>query len=584
MQFSSSRRLRDLLLVAATLVLAVTSLGVTAVPAALGLGAGKYFSSAELWSQVAVGGLLAGAALTPRDRPIVRSAHPAAITGVLCLCALAITGLGSVFSGWQSAPATSNLAHAMPRPVLFVVVLGATLPPAYAARAFMRWRREEADRMVILLAAAALLLAGASLSDLVTRSLAPERIGADAALRIVAYSLILSAALVLECRVRGRLASNAALAERRRVARDLHDGLAQDLAVIAALGPSIAQEVGDGHPVVVAARRALAISRSTISELTDPDGTSAHESLEAVAQELRDRFALTIAVDTQLQVDLQPRAREHVTRIAREAIVNAARHGRAQNVVVSLTHVEGGVALRVVDDGCGITQAHGRTQPTTGPSRPAQHARAGSCSRWPYARRTSRTGWDRVGGRASVSRQPRLLIADREATRVGIRLALEGEVEICAEADHTEQAIRAAKRQQPDICIVSDDLQGSGLAAVRGMSRAAPAASVVVLCQRDDVDLLLDYVRAGAVGYLPGSLDAQRLRRVVRAVAANEAVVPRSMVLELVRAIHDRGNGAGALTGRESQVLGMLRRGHSTAESRIGSKSPRSPCEDTSPT
>ena len=357
-QFSSSRRLRDLLLVAATLVLAVTSLGVTAVPAALGLGAGKYFSSAELWSQVAVGGLLAGAALTPRDRPIVRSAHPAAITGVLCLCALAITGLGSVFSGWQSAPATSNLAHAMPRPVLFVVVLGATLPPAYAARAFMRWRREEADRMVILLAAAALLLAGASLSDLVTRSLAPERIGADAALRIVAYSLILSAALVLECRVRGRLASNAALAERRRVARDLHDGLAQDLAVIAALGPSIAQEVGDGHPVVVAARRALAISRSTISELTDPDGTSAHESLEAVAQELRDRFALTIAVDTQLQVDLQPRAREHVTRIAREAIVNAARHGRAQNVVVSLTHVEGGVALRVVDDGCGITQAH----------------------------------------------------------------------------------------------------------------------------------------------------------------------------------------------------------------------------------
>lgn len=165
-----------------------------------------------------------------------------------------------------------------------------------------------------------------------------------------------------------------------------------------------------------------------------------------------------------------------------------------------------------------------------------------------------------------MSRQPRLLIADREATRVGIRLALEGEVEICAEADHTEQAIRAAKRQQPDICIVSDDLQGSGLAAVRGMSRAAPAASVVVLCQRDDVDLLLDYVRAGAVGYLPGPLDAQRLRRVVRAVAANEAVVPRSMVLELVRAIHDRGNGAGALTGRESQVLGMLRRGHSTAE------------------
>jgi DNA-binding NarL/FixJ family response regulator len=165
-----------------------------------------------------------------------------------------------------------------------------------------------------------------------------------------------------------------------------------------------------------------------------------------------------------------------------------------------------------------------------------------------------------------VSGQLRLLIADCAATRAGIRLALEGEVEICAEADHSEQAIRAAKREQPDICIVSDDLRGSGLTAVRGVSRAAPGASVVVLCQSDDVDLLLDYVRAGAVGYLPGALDAQRLRRVVTAVAANEAVVPRSMVLELVREIRDRGHGAGALTARESQVLGMLRRGRSTAE------------------
>jgi signal transduction histidine kinase len=357
-QLRSSRRLRDKLLVAAALVQAVTSLGVSALPAALGLGAGKYFPSAELWSQLAVGGLLAAAALTPRDRLIVQSAQPGAITGMLCLCALAITGLGSLLSGWQAAAKTSNLAHALPHPLLIVVVLGATLPAAYAARAVVRLRREEADRVVTLLAAAALLLAGASLSDLVTRSLAPERIGADAGLRILACSLILSAALIAEYRVRGRLASSAALAERRRVARDLHDGLAQDLAIIAAHGPSIAREIGDEHPVAVAARRALAISRSTISELTDPEGASAHESLEAVAQELRDRFAVTIAVDTQLQVDLEPRAREHVTRIAREAIANAARHGRAQNVVVSLTHSDRGVALRVVDDGCGIPQTH----------------------------------------------------------------------------------------------------------------------------------------------------------------------------------------------------------------------------------
>jgi two-component system, NarL family, response regulator LiaR len=160
----------------------------------------------------------------------------------------------------------------------------------------------------------------------------------------------------------------------------------------------------------------------------------------------------------------------------------------------------------------------------------------------------------------------RLLLADRLATRVGIRLALNGEVEICAEADDAEQAIRAAKRTQPDVCLVGDDLAGSGLAAVRGISRAAPGAAVVVLCQNHDVDLLLDYVRAGAVGYLPGPLDAEALRRVVRVAAAREAVVPRSMVRELLMELRGRGEGADALTARESQVLGMLRRGRSTAE------------------
>ena len=165
-----------------------------------------------------------------------------------------------------------------------------------------------------------------------------------------------------------------------------------------------------------------------------------------------------------------------------------------------------------------------------------------------------------------MSRRLRLLIADRQATGVGIRLALNGEVEFCGEANDAETAIRGAKREQPDLCLVGDDLAGSGLAAVRGIFRAAPDAAIVVLCQSHDADLLLDYVRAGAVGYLPGALDRDRLRRVVRAVAANEAIVPRAMVLELLLELRGRGNGADALTTRESQVLGMLRRGHSTAE------------------
>ena len=160
----------------------------------------------------------------------------------------------------------------------------------------------------------------------------------------------------------------------------------------------------------------------------------------------------------------------------------------------------------------------------------------------------------------------RLLIVERAATRLGISMALNGDVEVCAEAEDGERAIRAAKREQPDVCLIGDHIAADGLAAIRGISRAAPACAVLVLAHARDADFMLECVRAGAVGYVPGSIDAEQLRRVVRAAAANEAVLPRSMVLELVLELRGGRGGADELTVRESQVLGMLRRGHKTTE------------------
>ncbi len=170
-----------------------------------------------------------------------------------------------------------------------------------------------------------------------------------------------------------------------------------------------------------------------------------------------------------------------------------------------------------------------------------------------------------LGGTALTERL-RVLIADRLATRRGIRLALGDEVEVCGEADSVEQAIRLAKREQPALGLVAADLGGDPLRAVRGIHRASPGTAVVLLGNEMDVELFLDSARAGAVGYLPGGCNADQLRRVVRAVAANEAVVPRSMVLELMLELRGASGAGDGLTGREAQVLGLLRRGRSTAE------------------
>ncbi len=159
----------------------------------------------------------------------------------------------------------------------------------------------------------------------------------------------------------------------------------------------------------------------------------------------------------------------------------------------------------------------------------------------------------------------RILVADHAPTRIGIRMALGPGVQICAEAGDAQAAIRGAMREQPDVCLIGRDLPGDGLAAARGICRAAPRAAVVVIAEVADVDDLLDAVRAGAIGYVPDGLDCERLPRIIRAAAAREAIVPRSMVLELLMEVRGNGAGAEALTAREAQVLGMLRRGHSTA-------------------
>lgn len=159
----------------------------------------------------------------------------------------------------------------------------------------------------------------------------------------------------------------------------------------------------------------------------------------------------------------------------------------------------------------------------------------------------------------------RLLIVDHAPTRLGIQLALGSIAEVVAEADSAETAIRAAKREQPDVALVGTGVAADWCRAVRGVCRAAPKCQIVVLAETADPDDLLDAVRAGARGYLPGGVEAEPLRRAIAAVRNNEAAIPRSLVGDLLDELRSAAAGGDTLTNREAQVLGMLRRGHSTA-------------------
>lgn len=159
----------------------------------------------------------------------------------------------------------------------------------------------------------------------------------------------------------------------------------------------------------------------------------------------------------------------------------------------------------------------------------------------------------------------RLLIADHAATRMGVRLALGPETEICAEAGEADSAIRAAKREQPDVALVGCEAFADWPKVVRGVRRAAPSCAVIVLAPSGNADDMLESVRAGAIGYVPGELTAEGLRTVLDAASRHEAVIPRRMVLNLLDELRSGHPNGAVLTAREAQVLGMVRRGHSTA-------------------
>jgi signal transduction histidine kinase len=156
--------------------------------------------------------------------------------------------------------------------------------------------------------------------------------------------------------MRHETARAALFAERERIARDLHDGLAQDLAFIAAHSRQLASELGDEHPLTIATKRALAASRGAIVDLAASDEPSTVDALRAVGMELESRYdvAVTVSIDAGAARELERDEREQIVRIAREAIVNAIRHGAATRVDVELGSHDSGLLLRVTDDGCGI--------------------------------------------------------------------------------------------------------------------------------------------------------------------------------------------------------------------------------------
>lgn len=171
---------------------------------------------------------------------------------------------------------------------------------------------------------------------------------------------------------------------------------------------------------------------------------------------------------------------------------------------------------------------------------------------------------------------PRVLIADdHPPTRAGVRAALQGHFEICAETATAGEAIEAALRTSPDICLLDVHMPGGGIAAAAEITAALPSAAIVMLTISQHDDDLFDALKAGATGYLLKGTDPARLPHALQGVLEGQAALPRPLVARVIAEFRDQsarrrlprvGQRDVALSNREWQVLDLLRDGLTTKE------------------
>jgi signal transduction histidine kinase len=222
---------------------------------------------------------------------------------------------------------------------------------AAAALGFIRRADREQDALLSAFAAGSVLAAFARIYYCLFPSWNSDWVYTGDAFRLAFYAVLAFAGAREIRRYWARLADLAILQERRRLARELHDGLAQELAFIAREGSR--DGAADLDRLVGAAQRALDESRQAIAALTEPLDAPIDAAVERAAEDVAGRYGMRLRLHLDSTARHSPELRDALVRIVREAITNAARHGQAGVVEIELTE-PGPLCLRVVDDGLGF--------------------------------------------------------------------------------------------------------------------------------------------------------------------------------------------------------------------------------------
>jgi signal transduction histidine kinase len=362
-RFLRSRQLQDLALMLALVVFTATNLFLSALPSAFGDLHTQFVAWAPFCGRL-LGAFLFALSVAVPDREVPNPKLAAWLTfagGILLTGAVAV--LAAVLSpDWADPmrdtipPLGSDSPH-LTSDTLELVLIGLEFALfVVASIGFVRRAEETGDELFGWFALAAPFGAAAMANYFLFPSLYPGWVYTADVFRFGFYLILAVGAARQIAAWQQQLAEAAALGERRRIARDLHDGLAQELAFIVGQTRALVERAGDAgtfDQIAAAAERALDESRTAIAALSRNVDDPLDVALAQAAEDVAARTGAHIRFDLVPGIQVAPDVREDLARIVREAVSNAARHGEASNVTVALSNTNG-IRVSVSDDGKGF--------------------------------------------------------------------------------------------------------------------------------------------------------------------------------------------------------------------------------------
>ena len=152
--------------------------------------------------------------------------------------------------------------------------------------------------------------------------------------------------------------------ERRRLARELHDGLGQNLTALKHRLGQIGSELAPGHAelrdkldtALALCSGALEDTRNLSRLLRPPilDDLGLEPALKWLARSLEESAGVAVVVEIETLPALDGELQTLLFRVAQEAFNNAAKHADAHSLLLRLVIRDGGLQLQVIDDGRGF--------------------------------------------------------------------------------------------------------------------------------------------------------------------------------------------------------------------------------------